>query len=97
MQLGRVIGTIVATVKDPSLHGIRLLLVEPLDNKEKPTGPPIVAIDVVSAGRGEKVFLVTAREAAHALPSGYCPVDAAIVGIVDRIDSGDFKPTGRKK
>ena len=79
----------MATRKDPSLHGVRLLVVEPLDHNERPTGPPIVAIDVVSAGRGERVFFVTAREAAQALPSAFAPVDAAIVGIVDRIDNPD--------
>ena len=92
MQIGRVIGTIVATRKDSSLHGIRLLLVEPLDHREEATGPPIVAIDVVSAGRGEKVFFVTSREAAQAIPSAHAPVDAAIVGIVDRIDSTELRP-----
>jgi ethanolamine utilization protein EutN len=83
MQLARVIGTCVATEKYPGLNGIRLLLVEPVDASGKVTGTPIVAADTVSAGPGEMVFLVGAREASLALEEAFVPVDAAIVGLVD--------------
>lgn len=87
MYMGRVIGTVVATRKDPSLHGIRLLVVQPIDYRGRENGEPHIAIDTVSVGRGERVFLVGSREAADALPELYPPVDAAIIGIVDRVDA----------
>ena len=86
MYLGKVIGTVVATRKDENLRGLKLLVVQPLDHRREAAGDPFVAVDVVRAGPGEIVFWVGAREAPKALPSGYGPVDAAIVGIVDRVD-----------
>ncbi len=85
MQLGEVIGKVVATRKDGSLHGIRLLVIQPIDETRKPIGLPIVAADVVSAGQGETIYWVSAREAPNALPSRYGPIDAAIVGIADHL------------
>jgi ethanolamine utilization protein EutN len=85
MRLGEVIGKVVATRKDPSLTGCRLLIVQPLDHAGKKVGRPLIAADVVSCGQGETVYWVSAREAPNALPSD-SPVDAAIVGISDRID-----------
>ena len=87
MQLGRVTGRIVATSKDPSLNGVRLLVIRPLDHLRNDRGEALVAVDVVSAGQGETVYWVSAREAPNALPGKYGPVDAAIVGIADRIDT----------
>lgn len=86
MHLGRVIGTVVASHKVPSLRGHRLLVVQPEDDKGKPVGEPIVAVDTVSAGPGEWVTFVRAREAAKALPDTFTPSDATILGIVDRVD-----------
>ncbi len=87
MYLGKVIGTVVATQKDENLVGIRLLVVQPMDDQGKPNGEPHVATDTLGAGRGEQVFLVGSREAVEALPDVYGPVDAAIVGIVDQVNS----------
>ncbi len=86
MFLGHVIGKVVATQKDPSLTGIRLLIVQPIDHERNRTGHPLVAADTVSANQGETVYWISAREAPNALPKGYGPVDATIVGIADRID-----------
>ncbi|MDA0747534.1 MAG: EutN/CcmL family microcompartment protein [bacterium] len=86
MYLGTVIGKVVATRKDPSLTGIRLLVVQPIDHNRAHAGDPFVAADVTSAGQGETVFWVSSREAPNALPNAYGPVDATIVGIADRID-----------
>ena len=86
MRLGRVIGKVVATQKDPSLSGVRLLVVSPVDHEQKQNGEPFVAVDVVSAGHGELIYWVGSREAPNALPDKNAPVDAAIVGIADRID-----------
>jgi len=96
MYLGRVIGTLIATRKDENLEGQRLLVVQPLDEHRRPDGDPHVAVDTVSAGRGELVFLVGSREAVEAL-SKRAPVDAAIVGIVDRVDVGIMKGRGDRK
>ena len=84
MQLGRVIGTVVATIKYEGLEGIKLLIVQPLDRHQEPEGRPVVAADAVHmAGPGELVYFVGSREAAQALPETFVPVDHAIVGIVD--------------
>jgi ethanolamine utilization protein EutN len=87
MQLAEVVGRVVATQKDPSLEGFRLLVIQPMTHSRKPSGGPIVAVDTVSAGDGESVYWVSSREAPNALPSKYGPIDAAIVGIADSIDT----------
>jgi ethanolamine utilization protein EutN len=86
MQLAKVIGTIVATVKDPSLKGIKLLMIQPLTDKLKPSGKPLAAVDVLQAGPGDLVHWVTSREACLVLPDTFSPVDAAITGIVDQVN-----------
>ncbi len=65
--------------------GVKLRIIEPVDNTGKPQGAPIVAADSVSAGDGELVWWVAAREATYCLPEKKIPVDAAIVGIVDQL------------
>lgn len=87
MYLGKVIGKVWATRKDPSLVGIRLLIVEPIDHEHHPTGDPFIAVDVANAGPGETVYWVSAREAPNALPDKHGPVDASIVGIADCINT----------
>lgn len=86
MDLARVIGRVVCTVKDPSLKGVKLLLVQPLDGDGEAMGKPLVALDSVGAGAGEKVFYVTGREASFAFLPDIVISDASIVGIVDRVD-----------
>jgi len=86
MQLGRVIGTVVASTKCAGLEGVKLLIVQPLDRAGQPFGRPLVAADAVAmAGPGELVYVVASREAALALPEPFVPVDHAIVGIVDAV------------
>jgi ethanolamine utilization protein EutN len=86
MQLARVIGTVVATRKDENLAGITLLMVQPLTPGREPAGRPIVAVDSVGAGVGEEVFFVRGKEASFPFYPVEAPVDAGIVGIVDRWD-----------
>ena len=86
MFLARVIGTVWGTRKDPQLTGFTMQFLQPIDSTRKPAGDPIVAIDTVGAGPGETVMYITAREAVIPLPVDEAPVDASIVGIVDRID-----------
>ena len=86
MQLGRVKGTVVATIKSEGLEGVRFLIVQPLDKHQEPVGAPLVAADAVHmAGPGELVYYVASREAAEAMPVRLVPVDHAIVGIVDDV------------
>ena len=87
MQLARVVGTLVATQKNAKLEGAKLLLVQPLGLDDRPRGTALLAIDSVGAGVGEKVLIVLeGRAAGEALGRKAAPVDAAIMGIVDRVD-----------
>lgn len=86
MHLGQVRGTVVATVKVPSLYGQRLLLVQPYTYEREPDGPVFAAVDTVSAGRGEWIFYVKGREAANALADKFNPSDRTILGIVDALE-----------
>ena len=87
MQLARVVGTVVATVRSPGLDGIKFLVVQPLDRQQQSKGDPVVAADgVAMAGPGELVTIVASREAALALPETFVPVDHAIVGLVDAVE-----------
>ena len=88
MQIARVIGDVVATRKDETLTGIKLLLVQPLTPDRAPAGRPLVAVDAVGAGVGEEVFVVRGKEASFPFYPVEAPVDAGIVGIVDRWDLG---------
>lgn len=84
MRLARVVGSVVATRKQSSLTGAKLLLAQPLDAGGVPAGDTQLAIDAVGAGPGEMVLLVLeGRAAGAALGRPGAPVDAAIVGIVD--------------
>ncbi|MYB65777.1 ethanolamine utilization protein EutN [Candidatus Poribacteria bacterium] len=86
MDIGKVIGTVVATRKDPSLEGTRLLTLQPLDENYTPISKPIVAVDTLQdAGIGEIVYYVTGGDAVGVLPGRRMPVDVAIVGIVDTV------------
>ncbi len=90
MQLGRVIGTVVATEKVEGLEGVKMLLVQPLDRRQRPRGEALVAADAVEmAGVGELVYFVASREAALSLRETFVPVDHAIVGIVDEVHLRD--------
>lgn len=85
MQLARVIGEVVATMKDPALGGTTLLVLQPMDAAGEAAGRTLVALDSVGAGVGETVFFVRGREAAFPFYPVEPPTDAAIVGIVDQI------------
>lgn len=97
MQLARVIGTVVATRKDPSIAGLKIMMIQPLTDDSKPSGGPIAAIDTVQAGQGDLVYWITAREATLALPEPFAPVDASIVGIVDQVNQEDVGIKEREK
>lgn len=83
MQLARVIGTVVSTVKNESLQGRTLLLVQTLDRNLKESGKPLVAVDSVGAGVGELVFWCRGKEASFPFKREDTPTDCTIIGIVD--------------
>ncbi len=85
MHFGRVRGTVVCTLRVPGFRGHRLLLLQPTDAAGADQGRALVAVDLVSAAPGQRVFYVRGREAANALPDPDNPADAAIVGIVDAV------------
>ena len=86
MILARVVGTVVATRKDPRLDGKKLLVVKPIDPSGKDESGYLIAVDTVSAGYKERVLLVSGSSARMAGGCKDCPVDTAIVGIVDSIE-----------
>ena len=86
MLLAKIVGTVVATRKDPKLVASKLLVARPVDPKGKPEGAVLVAVDTVDAGVGETVLIVSGSSARMASGMKDCPVDAAIVGIVDTVD-----------
>jgi ethanolamine utilization protein EutN len=86
MQIGRVVGAVVSTQKHAKLEGAKLLLVQPLDVHGLDKGVPLLTIDSVGAGVGERVLVVVeGRAAGEALRKKAAPVDAAIIGIIDSV------------
>ena len=90
MQLGKIVGTVVATKKDEKLEGLRLQLVKYVDVDGKPTGGFVTAADSVGAGLGEIVLVACGSSARMTIQTDGKPVDAVIMGIVDVLD-GDRK------
>ena len=87
MQIARVIGTVVSTQKHRTFEAAKLLLVQPMALDDTPRGIPLLAVDSVGAGVREKVLIVLeGRAAGEALGRKAAPVDAAVVGIIDRVD-----------
>jgi microcompartment protein CcmK/EutM len=87
VQLAKVLGEVVATMKDANLTGMKLLVLQPLSLSGDAVGRTLVALDSVGAGVGENVFFVRGREAAFPFYPAEPPTDAAVVGIVDRWDT----------
>jgi ethanolamine utilization protein EutN len=90
MQIARVVGTVVATQKHRKFEGAKLLLVQPLNLDDSPRGSALLAVDGVGAGIHERVLIVLeGRAAGEALGRKAAPVDAAVIGIIDRLDVDD--------
>jgi microcompartment protein CcmK/EutM len=87
--LARIVGTVVATRKDPRLVSNKLLIARPVDPRGNAEGNYLVAVDTVDAGVGETVLIVSGSSARMASGLKDCPVDAAIVGIIDAVDISD--------
>jgi ethanolamine utilization protein EutN len=89
MILAKVIGHVVATQKEPSHEGKKILLVQPLSIHEQPVGDPIVALDAVDAGVGDRVLTIQEGfSAMTAVGHTESPIDAAVIGVVDRVELG---------
>ncbi len=86
MRLARVVGTVVATAKNTSLEGKKLLLLKHVDAQGSPRGRVFLALDSVGAGSGETVYYVRGKEASFPFRPEEVPADATIVGIVDYCD-----------
>jgi ethanolamine utilization protein EutN len=86
MLLGRVIGNVVCTMKNASLTGQRLLIVQPLDRNGNDKGRPVVALDSVGAGAGETIYWCRGKEASFPYLPAEPPTDATIVGLVDMMN-----------
>ncbi len=85
MKLGKVIGRVVCTKKVDSFEGLKLLLVQPVDENRNPQGDAIVAVDTIQSGIGELIYYETSKEAGRVLETTMNPADAAIMGIVDEL------------
>ena len=89
MMIGRVVGNVVSTHKNAKLEGAKLMLVQPLDLDGAPKGAPMMAIDGVDAGIGDRVLVIQdGRSAQLVLGKGTAAVDAAIIGVVDAVELG---------
>ncbi len=95
MQLAKVLGDVVATHKDASLTGLKLLVIQPLNADGSSFGRALVAVDSAGAGVGETVFFVRGKEASFPFHPTEPPVDAGIVGIVDQVHVPDPLPGNR--
>ncbi len=85
MKFGKVLGRVVSTQKVESLEGVKLLLLQPLDEKMTNVGAPIVAVDTIRCGIGEFVYYETSKEASRVIETVMNPADAAIMGIIDNM------------
>jgi microcompartment protein CcmK/EutM len=89
MVLGKVIGTLVASRKEPTLEGVKLLVVRACDVDGNPTGGIVVAVDAVGAGLGEVVLYCSGSSARQTQVTQNRPVDATIMAIVDAVTVGN--------
>ncbi len=83
MQLARVKGNVVSTIKNSTLMARKLMIIQPLDGNLKASGKPLVAVDSVGAGTGELVFWCRGKEASFPFEGSEVPTDCTIIGIVD--------------
>ena len=91
MFLGKVIGTVWSTKKTPDLEGVRFLIVHPYDLDREPTKNVVVVADSLGAGTGEVVICAYGKAARSAIGNQDMSIEAAVVGIVDRVDLTDAK------
>ncbi|TJY43957.1 ethanolamine utilization protein EutN [Cohnella pontilimi] len=88
MFLGKVIGSVWATQKEEGMDNLKLMIVQPLDFRERESGQTVIAADRIGAGVGEKVIVSRGSPARILFSGKQVPVDAMIVGIVDSFELG---------
>ena len=88
MQIARVVGSTVATIKDEKLVGRKLLIVREADERGNAVGKPYVAIDTVDAGSGDLVLIAAGSSARQTTVTKDTPVDAVIMAVVDTLEVG---------
>lgn len=88
MFLGRVVGTVVSTVKDSALKGQRLLVVQPLKPDLSETGKCLVVLAAVGVGAGELIYWCRGKESSFPFLPAEVPADSTVVGVVDHLDPG---------
>lgn len=86
MFFGRVVGSVVASVKDEKLKGCKLMVVQRVNYDCEDEGSPIIAVDFVRAGIGDFVFMAKGKEASLPFGDMEHPVDAGIIGIIDKVN-----------
>jgi len=91
MFLGKVVGTVWSTKKTPDLEGVRFLIVHPYDLDKEPTKNIVVVADRLGAGVGETVMCAYGKAARSAIGNQEMSIEAAVVGIVDRVDLQDAR------
>jgi ethanolamine utilization protein EutN len=96
MYLGRVVGCVWATVKDPGLTGQRMLVVQPLKPDLAATGKRIICTDCTGAGAGELIYYVRGKEASFPFLPAQTPTDTTVVGIVDSVHWAGERPMAAK-
>jgi len=89
MFLAKVVGTVWSTKKSPDLEGIRFLVVHPYDLEKDPTRNIVIVADRLGAGTGEMVMCAFGKAARTAMGNQDLAIEAAVVGIVDRVDITD--------
>ncbi len=94
MLFGKVVGKVWSTRKESRITGLKLLIVQPLDQSQKPYGNILIAGDQIGAGIGELVVVVEGSSARTAIPEQELPVDAVVIGIIDNIelDEKQYQP-----
>jgi len=92
MRLCRVLGTITSTIKHPAFNGLKLMVVQPVDEADQPTAKSFIAVDKVQAGAGDRVLVMSEGTGVRQLfglpPTAALPIRSAIVGIVDAVATG---------
>jgi microcompartment protein CcmK/EutM len=88
MLLGKVVGTVVASRKEPTIEGLKLLVVRPCDVDGEPSGGPVVAADAVGAGVGEVVLVAAGSSARQTEVTNNRPVDHTVMAVVDLVEVG---------
>lgn len=90
MRIARVLGTVVSTIKHPSYHGLKLFVVQPVDDEGRPSEPTFLAVDVVQSGVGDLVLVISEGNGARQIfNEPVLPIRSVIVGMVDEVDTID--------